>query len=87
MVRIAEPKYYGDDAVRRDQAMERIAAHGCRFLVFGRIRDGAFETLDDLALPNGLRKLCVAVPAEDFRLDISSTAIRASESDTSAAPH
>jgi nicotinamide mononucleotide (NMN) deamidase PncC len=77
MLRIAEPRYYGDDNVRRDAAVAEIARHGCRFLVFGREMEGRFVTLGDLNLPARLRALCDEVPAEEFREDVSSSALRA----------
>lgn len=77
--RIADPRYYGHDAEARDRALERIAAAGCRFLVFGRsIRDG-FVGLDDLAWPPTLRTISSAVPEHRFRHDLSSSELRQSE--------
>jgi hypothetical protein len=76
MSRIAEPRYYGGDADRRDDAIAKIAQAGCRFLVFGRVIDEQFITLADLELPQELRQLCEEVSASDFREDVSSTALR-----------
>jgi hypothetical protein len=76
LLRIAEPRYYGDDAARRDGAIAEIARRGCRFLVFGRDVEGRFMTLGDLNLPVELRRLCDEVPATEFREDVSSTALR-----------
>lgn len=75
--RIAEPRYYDGDAGRRDAAIAAIAARGCRFLVFGRIANGAFITLSTLSLPPRLAALCDEVPAAEFREDVSSTDLRA----------
>jgi nicotinic acid mononucleotide adenylyltransferase len=72
--RIGRPQYYPDGSV--DAAMEQIAKQGCRFLVFGRVRDSKFETLAELSLPDSLRKLCDEVPEAKFREDISSTELR-----------
>jgi hypothetical protein len=77
IVRIAEARYYGGDANRRDEAVAAIAAQGCRFLVFGRQLAEGFETLSALSLPPALAELCDEVPADEFREDISSTEIRA----------
>jgi len=74
--RIADPRYHGNDPAAWLAAMERIAARGCRFLVFGREREGRFVGLADLGLQPPLRDLCQQVPAEEFREDISSTALR-----------
>ncbi len=73
--RIANPKYYGSQTACQ-QAWQRIAAQGCRFLVFGRDWGIGFIRLPDLDLPEMLRTLCREVPPEQFREDISSTALR-----------
>jgi hypothetical protein len=73
--RLIDPRYYdGPEGMRR--ALEAVDAAGCRFLVAGRAVDGRFETLDDLALPEGFAHLFGAIPAERFREDISSTELR-----------
>jgi len=73
--RIAEPRYYGDDAACR-AAVEKIARRGCRFLVFGRNLGTGFIRLGDLDLPEQLRAICREIPAERFREDVSSTSLR-----------
>ena len=73
LLRIAQCKYYHNDAATAEAAFTRIAGRGCRFLVFGRVCEGKFETLADLELPDSLRKLCDKVPASEFREDVSST--------------
>ena len=74
--RIADSRYYANHPALRDEAIESIVRQGCRFLVFGRLLDGRFQTLADLAIPARLRDLCDEVPADRFRLDISSTELR-----------
>ena len=74
--RIAAPRYYAGDPQAGRVALEQIAARGCRFLVFGRLIDNAFLRLSDIELPDVLRDLCQEVPPEQFRADISSTALR-----------
>ncbi len=74
--RIADARYYGHDQAACRAAIERLAARACRFLVFGRSQDGCFMSLDQMDLPRPLRALCIGVPEERFREDISSTAIR-----------
>ncbi len=76
LLRIAEPKYYGGEATRRDEAVAAIAEQGCRFLVFGRALGGRFQALDDLNLPAPLRALCDEVSEAEFRADVSSTELR-----------
>jgi nicotinamide mononucleotide (NMN) deamidase PncC len=75
--RIADPRYYGDDPAERDRAIAQIAERGCRFLVFGRTRDGRFETTSSIDIPPELRNLCDEVPESEFRADVSSTELRA----------
>lgn len=74
--RIADPKYYDGDQAGRDAAVRAIAEHSCRFLVFGREIEGAFQSLGDSKLPDSLRALCDEVTESEFRSDISSTELR-----------
>jgi nicotinamide mononucleotide (NMN) deamidase PncC len=76
--RIVAPRYYHDSAEEMGQALDEIQRHGCRFLVAGRaVSDGRFAELHHLAIPATHRDLFVALPAEAFRVDVSSTALRA----------
>lgn len=75
--RLVSPHYYGGEEGLR-AALAAVRAHGCRFLVAGRVRDGAFRTLRDIALPPGFEDLFSAIPEHMFRSDLSSTAIRES---------
>jgi hypothetical protein len=74
--RIADPRYYGNDQIKRDSAIHQIATADCHFLVFGRQVEGKFCSLGDLQLPNDLLRLCTEVPASEFREDVSSTELR-----------
>ena len=76
MRRIADPRYYGGDRNLMMQSLRRIIARNCRFLVFGRALGSSFIRLSDLDLPESLRHVCIEVPPEKFREDISSTALR-----------
>jgi hypothetical protein len=76
LVRIAEPRYYGDDPVARDAAMNAIGEAGCSFLAFGRRMDDTFVGLDELELPPSVRALAEGVDEATFRVDISSSHIR-----------
>lgn len=78
ILRIADARYYGDEAPR-DAAIQRIADHHCRFLVFGRQIGDRFATLGDLSLPAELSALCRGVAAEKFREDVSSSRLRSVE--------
>jgi len=74
--RIGQPRYYGGSQIAADEAIAKLAARGCQFLVFGRVRDGKFAALADLQLPSNLRALCREVPESLFREDVSSTELR-----------
>ncbi|MEX2489693.1 MAG: hypothetical protein WD356_09240, partial [Pseudomonadales bacterium] len=81
MERIVSPRYYQNSEKRRDEALTEIRDLGNRFLVFGRLQDSAFRSLDDLELTDFIRKICTAVPESRFRVDISSTHLRAEDHD------
>jgi hypothetical protein len=74
-VRLVNPRYYGGEAGLHE-ALATIAAAGCRFLVAGRAEQGTFRTLDDVALPPDYAGLFQGLAEADFRVDISSTALR-----------
>lgn len=75
--RIGDPAYYAGNTQQRDEAVARIAALGTQFLVFGRLVGEEFRTLSDLKeLPESLRAMCQGVSQDEFREDISSTALR-----------
>ncbi len=72
--RLIDPRFYQNDPAEMQTSLKTLRTAGCRFLVAGRLRGHHFLTLQDLELPNGFRELFEEIP--DFRMDISSTAIR-----------
>lgn len=74
-VRLLAPRYYGGVAGMR-QALATIRAAGCSFLVAGRVVDGQFRTLADIAVAPDVRDLFIGLPETAFRVDISSTELR-----------
>jgi hypothetical protein len=75
--RIVQPRFYGSEAAMR-AALDTLRARGCRFLVAGRVNaEGTFAGLEDLALPAAYRDLFTGLPAAAFRMDLSSTQLRA----------
>lgn len=74
--RIADPAYHGGDPEALRRSLVFLKSRGCRFLVLGRICDACFRTLEDLAMPETLREICVEISETDFREDISSTELR-----------
>ncbi len=79
--RIGQPRYYGGEVGAMNEALDAIAAAGCRFLVFGRVAAGNFRQLADLNLPKALAAICREVPESVFRDDVSSTKLRAKSHD------
>lgn len=77
-IRILEPRYYQHSYDNMLAALAQIRAQGCRFLVAGRIdQGGTFNTLADIEIPSPLVDLFDAIPSDLFRLDISSSQLRA----------
>ena len=76
--RLVAPAYYGGSEEQMRQALGAIGASGCRFLVAGRLgKNGAFQSLCHVGIPAEYRDLFCDIPETDFRLDISSTVLRA----------
>jgi len=75
--RLVATRYYGDET-HMNAALEEMADRGCRFLVAVRI-DGAgrVRSLADAAIPPKFSQLFTAIPESRFRIDASSSAIRA----------
>lgn len=76
--RLIQPRFYHNSSEEMLAAFQSIRAAGCRFLVAARLHGDNFLTLTDLQLPAGFRGLFEEIP--DFRVDISSTEIRANMS-------
>jgi hypothetical protein len=77
--RIIQPRFYGDSEVRMRDALATFRRHGCRFLVAGRLNtDGTFVGLEHVTLPAEHRDLFTGIPVDRFRVDLSSTQLRAS---------
>ncbi len=76
--RLVAPKYYGDDEARMHVALEEIANSGGSFLVAVRIdAAGRVRALNDIPVPRRYADLFTEIPEHRFRLDISSSEIRA----------
>jgi nicotinic acid mononucleotide adenylyltransferase/nicotinamide mononucleotide (NMN) deamidase PncC len=76
--RLVAPKYYGDDELRMHVALEEIGNSGSTFLVAVRIdAAGRVRTLNDIPVPRRYADLFTEIPEHRFRLDISSSEIRA----------
>jgi Cytidylyltransferase-like len=76
--RLFGPQYYGDDEARMHAAFEEIASSGGSFLVAVRIdAAGQVRALNDMPVPRRYADLFTEIPAHRFRVDISSSEIRA----------
>jgi hypothetical protein len=76
--RLFAPKYYGGDELQMHVALEEIANSGCSFLVAVRIdAAGRVRGLTDIAVPRRYADLFTEIPEHRFRLDTSSSEIRA----------
>jgi hypothetical protein len=73
--RVLETRFYdGLDAL--EASLAEVREHGASFLVAGRRSGERFVTLADLPIPERFGDLFDELPAEAFRNDVSSTAIR-----------
>lgn len=76
--RLTQLRFYDSDPKKMDLALNAIRSAGCRFLVAGRVdKDGQFLTLSDANVPPQYADLLEEIPPESFRMDISSSALRA----------
>jgi hypothetical protein len=75
--RILEARFYGGEETGLSAAMAQLREHDCRFLVAGRKNsEGRFLVLEDLEVPAAYQDLFSALPASEFRVDLSSTQLR-----------
>jgi hypothetical protein len=76
--RLVAPRYYGDDEIQMHLALEEIGNSGGSFLVAVRVDAGArLRTLSDIPVPRRYADLFAEIPEHRFRLDTSSSEIRA----------
>ena len=75
-VRLADPRYYGGSQEATDHAVKTIAEKAGGLIVFGRVREGVFAEPSQLDVPQALRDIAYFVSQREFRIDISSTALR-----------
>ena len=76
--RLFGAKYYGDDEARMHLALEEIASSGASFLVAVRLDPaGRVRALADIPVPRRYADLFTEIPEHRFRVDTSSSDIRA----------
>jgi hypothetical protein len=71
-IRLLSPEYHEDVPAM----LARFQELGTRFVVAGRLHDGAYQGLDDIVIPFGYKDLFVPIPEMLFREDVSSTELR-----------
>ena len=76
-LRLADPRYYGGSQKRADAAVRTICRKTRGLIVFGREQDGEFQSPSQADLPKKLKEVTYFVSEREFRMDVSSTAIRA----------
>ncbi|XP_023638287.1 uncharacterized protein LOC17885218 isoform X2 [Capsella rubella] len=74
--RLVNPKYYEGSYKRMSEILGDCKRTGCTFLVGGRNVNGVFKVLEDLDIPEEIIDMFISIPADKFRMDISSTEIR-----------
>jgi nicotinic acid mononucleotide adenylyltransferase/nicotinamide mononucleotide (NMN) deamidase PncC len=79
-LRLADPRYYGGSQKRADAAVRTICRKTRGLIVFGREHNGAFQSPAQADLPPALKEVTYFVSEREFRMDVSSTAIRAAAS-------
>ena len=76
-MRLVDEKYYDGGLEGMEQSLKALCDRGVHFWVAGRSIEGAYRTLDDVVVPSSVRSLFSSIPERAFRMDISSTEIRA----------
>jgi hypothetical protein len=76
-VRLVDPRYYNGSEAGMLAALADMWAWGSRFLVAGRLHQGKFMGLADVPVPQGFLPIFQAIPESSFRVDLSSTELRA----------
>ena len=76
--RLVAARYYGNDEARMRAALQEMADGRCAFLVAIRAdASGRVHSLADVTIPSRFAALFTAIPESRFRLDASSSEIRA----------
>jgi phosphopantetheine adenylyltransferase/nicotinamide mononucleotide (NMN) deamidase PncC len=75
--RVLDKQYYENDDQKMIKAMRAIDHFGCYFVVGGRKHGDSWDDLSNLAVPVEVQHMFKGINPADFRVDISSTEIRA----------
>ena len=75
-IRVVDPRFYAGGLAGVQEALATVRSCGARFLVALRRHRGRLLSLGDAPVPSGFEDLFEELPAEAFRLDLSSSEIR-----------
>ncbi len=75
-IRLLETRFYQDREKQMLASFDILHQAGCCFMVAGRLVKGQFVSLKDIKVPENLKDLFLELPADNFRLDISSGELR-----------
>lgn len=75
--RVLDPQYYDNSEEKMIAAMNAIESYGCYFIVGGRKHGETWDDLSCLDVPAVVQGMFKGINPSDFRVDISSTEIRA----------
>ena len=78
-VRLIDPKYYHGSQKRLNDAMRTICRQSRGLIVFGRMQDQEFQNPTTCDVPPALREITYFVSEREFRMDVSSSGIRANK--------
>lgn len=78
VVRLIDPKYYDGSYDRMIEVLLQCKSTGSTFIVGGRNVNNVFKVLEDINIPDVLKDMFIPIPADKFRMDVSSTEIRRS---------
>ena len=74
--RILQPRFYSATDGGLEGAIAELRANRTRFLVAGRLHEGRFQGIDELRIPEDAQGMFLGIPENEFRSDLSSTALR-----------
>jgi nicotinic acid mononucleotide adenylyltransferase len=77
--RLTDLKYYGGSHQQLHSAIQTICRKARGLIVFGRVQNEKFENPADFNVPTALRDVTCFVSEREFRVDISSSHIRANK--------
>ncbi len=78
-VRLIDPKYYHGSQKRLNDAIRTICQQSRGLIVFGRMQDQKFQNPTTCDVPPALREITYFVSEREFRMDVSSSGIRANK--------